>query len=275
MSDKTKHILLGVIIALAVVVAAGAILLRLSEPSGEDSWICNRETRQWVRHGNPKSMAPTLPCGDDSVVITASGTMADCAKSDMASRQSCQTIRASHKALEAYIKANISKLSREWEVLGGKFYVTEIKWLDLHDALVSYEDGHNAFEARTNIGFVDGSSEVVANSFVTVADNGQPVTPKQAIASFEQCVAAGNPVMEGLPEKCRTDDGLTFVKLGNPSQAGAANPASINCSNNGGRLETREGSSGLPLGICVFPNGSQCEEWKYLSGDCLPTTIVP
>ena len=32
------------------------------------------------------------------------------------------------------------------------------------------------------------------------------------ITSFEECVAAGNPVMESYPRQCRTDDGTLFVE---------------------------------------------------------------
>jgi len=32
------------------------------------------------------------------------------------------------------------------------------------------------------------------------------------INSFEECVAAGNPVMESYPEQCRTEDGKLFVR---------------------------------------------------------------
>jgi len=31
------------------------------------------------------------------------------------------------------------------------------------------------------------------------------------IVTFDQCVEAGNPVMESLPEQCRTEDGVHFV----------------------------------------------------------------
>lgn len=33
------------------------------------------------------------------------------------------------------------------------------------------------------------------------------------IRNFEQCAAAGNPVMESYPEQCRTPDGRLFVKV--------------------------------------------------------------
>ena len=31
------------------------------------------------------------------------------------------------------------------------------------------------------------------------------------ITNFDECVAAGNPVMESFPEQCRTEDGQLFI----------------------------------------------------------------
>jgi hypothetical protein len=39
----------------------------------------------------------------------------------------------------------------------------------------------------------------------------QPVN-QVVISNFEECVAAGNPVMESYPEQCRTADGQLFVR---------------------------------------------------------------
>ena len=36
------------------------------------------------------------------------------------------------------------------------------------------------------------------------------------INSFEECVSAGNPVMESYPQQCRTADGKHFVEKINP-----------------------------------------------------------
>lgn len=41
--------------------------------------------------------------------------------------------------------------------------------------------------------------------------------PQPVITSFDECVAAGNPVMESYPEQCRTQDGRLFV---NEAQTG-------------------------------------------------------
>jgi putative hemolysin len=43
--------------------------------------------------------------------------------------------------------------------------------------------------------------------------------------------------------------------------AGQANPASINCTEQGGRLELRQDAKGGTYGLCLFADGRQCEEW--------------
>lgn len=49
--------------------------------------------------------------------------------------------------IENYFKENISLISSEKEVLGGKFYITDLKLNDGSHGVVSYEDGHVAFIA--------------------------------------------------------------------------------------------------------------------------------
>jgi putative hemolysin len=48
------------------------------------------------------------------------------------------------------------------------------------------------------------------------------------------------------------------------------NPASVFCEENGGTLEIREDETGGQFGVCVFDDGSECEEWKYFRGECEP-----
>lgn len=57
------------------------------------------------------------------------------------------------KVVEASIKENISELSPEKEVLGGKFMVTSIAFGEKGNARVSYEDGHNAYIANVRFTF--------------------------------------------------------------------------------------------------------------------------
>ena len=48
-----------------------------------------------------------------------------------------------------------------------------------------------------------------------------------------------------------------------------ANPASTHCIEKGGRLEMMREEAGI-FGVCVFEDGSRCEEWRYLRGECAP-----
>jgi putative hemolysin len=48
------------------------------------------------------------------------------------------------------------------------------------------------------------------------------------------------------------------------------NPASVFCVQNDGKLELRQDAAGGVAGICVFPDGSECEEWAYFRKECKP-----
>lgn len=50
------------------------------------------------------------------------------------------------------------------------------------------------------------------------------------------------------------------------------NPASVYCEENGGKLEFREDASGGVDGICIFPDGSECDEWAYYRDECQPAS---
>jgi putative hemolysin len=62
--------------------------------------------------------------------------------------------------------------------------------------------------------------------------------------------------------------------------ADLANPASVFCGQNGGSLDMRPDSTGNVDGICVFADGSECDEWSYFRAECQPgdslnDTVVP
>jgi putative hemolysin len=52
--------------------------------------------------------------------------------------------------------------------------------------------------------------------------------------------------------------------------AGLANPASVYCEEQGGTLQTRTDENGGSYGVCVFDDGSECEEWAFFRGECSP-----
>lgn len=73
---------------------------------------------------------------------------------------------------------------------------------------------------------------VAAALFAIVQQNGRQ--ENLLVTSFEECAAAGHPVMESFPEQCKTPDGRTFVKeyphTSNPNPITANGCAVAGCS---------------------------------------------
>lgn len=69
------------------------------------------------------------------------------------------------------------------------------------------------------------------------------------------------------------------AQTGEPEKSEAAipNPASVNCVEKGFRSEIRTAEDGSQYGVCIFDDGSECDEWLYLRGECSPgqATSVP
>jgi hypothetical protein len=67
-----------------------------------------------------------------------------------------------------YLEDNISQLSPEKEVLGGKFYLTSLDFISDQEVIVSYEDGHIALVAKVTFTLEQKNSpdkEVIIESF--------------------------------------------------------------------------------------------------------------
>lgn len=56
----------------------------------------------------------------------------------------------------------------------------------------------------------------------------------------------------------------------NSGEIGMANPASVYCEEQGGTLEMRQDASGGSYGVCIIPDGSECDEWAFFRGECQP-----
>jgi len=52
------------------------------------------------------------------------------------------------------------------------------------------------------------------------------------------------------------------------------NPASVYCEENGNKLEIQTAEDGSQTGVCVFPDGSECDEWTYFRGECSPSEQI-
>ena len=56
----------------------------------------------------------------------------------------------------------------------------------------------------------------------------------------------------------------------NTPQANMPSPASVYCEQHGNRLEIHTAADGSQSGVCIFPDGSECEEWAYFRNECEP-----
>ncbi len=76
---------------------------------------------------------------------------------------SFQILQDEEDLVISYIENNISELSPVDEVLGGTFFVTNIKFIDENSAIVEYEDGHIALQAEATYSITD--NQVSIDSF--------------------------------------------------------------------------------------------------------------
>ncbi len=169
MQEKVKMGAAIIILFIVIIVVVGLFTTKFYLSEGEGVWQCQVESGTWIKKGNPVTPMPTSTCGMPELTM---GTMGDCLLSDTLSRDKCDLLIEYRKELEDYIKDNISKLSPEAAVLGGKFYVTQIKWIDDHSkAVVDYEDGHVALSANV---ILEGKGEdIKVSSFQIIKDNGE------------------------------------------------------------------------------------------------------
>lgn len=65
--------------------------------------------------------------------------------------------------ISEYLKENISELSPKKEILGGKFYITSIDFLDDKKLITEYEDGHINFKAKLNFEYLDPENIIIKN----------------------------------------------------------------------------------------------------------------
>jgi len=56
---------------------------------------------------------------------------------------------------------------------------------------------------------------------------------------------------------------------------GLPNPASVYCQEKGYTLEIRTAEDGGQMGVCIFPDGSECDEWAFYLGECSPAGSTP
>lgn len=74
------------------------------------------------------------------------------------------------------------------------------------------------------------------------------------------------------PNNQNQNSGKNNNQEDNQGKIGSANPASVYCQENGGRLENREFFQGQK-GFCIFDDGSECDEWEFFRNECRKGTV--
>lgn len=94
--------------------------------------------------------------------------------------------------------------------------------------------------------------------------------PQTNVATFEECAAAGNPVMESYPRQCRTTDGRIFVEeianepIENPNTPISANGCAVaGCS---GQLCVSADEASTMVTTCEYRDSYAC----YAEASCEP-----
>lgn len=64
--------------------------------------------------------------------------------------------------------------------------------------------------------------------------------------------------------------GCVMSESENSEGAGLANPAAVYCEQQGYTVEIREDPAGGQYGVCVFGDGTECDEWEFYKGECQP-----
>jgi putative hemolysin len=72
----------------------------------------------------------------------------------------------------------------------------------------------------------------------------------------------------------QTQSAEPSMSTGTPP-AGMPNPASVYCEEHGYRSEIRTADDGSQTGYCIFPDGSECDEWMFFRGECAPSGSLP
>lgn len=128
MKNKIIWIVSGIVIL--------AVIFIILARSNEDNWICTE--KGWMPHGNPSSLKPTTLCSKIE----------------------------KEQIVEKYLRDNISTISPQKEVLGGKFYITKLIWVGDSSGIIEYEDGHIVVKATFDFEIkTDEQNSVVISNF--------------------------------------------------------------------------------------------------------------
>jgi putative hemolysin len=207
------------------------------------------------------------------------------------------------KAVNDYLNKNISNLSPVKEVLGGKYYVTNTRFDKSGEAVIDYEDGHIAHQAKVIYEYKNSAVKVLSFTLSDVDNEGGTKEPGALSGSSGDCknyqpetcpaeCVVCPPCAECSSISCQTEEFCRSIgferswyksiknksgsspagggEANSGSASGIANPASVYCQEQGGQSEIINNQDGSQSGVCKFSDGSVCDEWKFYRKECQP-----
>ncbi len=85
-----------------------------------------------------------------------------------------------------------------------------------------------------------------------------------------ECAPGDCDKWENCSKTQENESGTTRTNENENTNTQLANPASEKCVNDGYYLQIRTDENGGQYGVCMFTDGSECEEWAYYRGECEP-----
>lgn len=79
------------------------------------------------------------------------------------------------------------------------------------------------------------------------------------------CSSGSSPIAQ-IPAETEPGEGSELPSAALP------NPAAVFCIEQGYQTEIRTAEDGSQAGYCIFPDGSECDEWAFFRGECAPAS---
>lgn len=157
---------------------------------------------------------------------------------------------------ELYGKEKSKEIARNWILENSPTYKfdgfeLEFKEINLLRCPFCYEFIFK-FKSR-QAGYGDRTGDILA----------QVITPHTIAVITEKGV-----VTHAITDEAYDEMEARFLDFFVDDSEQLANPASVYCVGQGGSLEIRTDVEGGQYGVCIFDDGSECEEWAFFREEC-------
>ena len=161
------------------------------------------------------------------------------------------TFGAENKAKQYFHLAEVRFAEYQKMIEKGKTEIAQ-KTLDKYQSQLNRALDKTKELQNNGVNVTDLSQRIqdAVSGHISVLQENLQTVPEQAKNGIENAIENANKI------------------LNKKEETQIANPASVNCENQGGKLEIRKDNQGNESGFCVFPNGSECEEWAFFRGGC-------